>query len=112
MRSGALVLLLTLAFGAIAAEEPFSNRIVPVDPLLSRVSAADAAMTFYWPGASADGCGVCRLTGTVDGGTRQVLNYVVFRPYYTETPEEVAEVGRLCSAGCTQEEINREGEMR
>ena len=69
MRFGALVLLLALVSGAFAADEAFSNRIVPVDPLLSRVSATDAAMTFYWPGASADGCGVCRLSGTVDGGT-------------------------------------------
>ena len=29
-------------------------RIVPIDPLLANVSAADARMLFYWPGEDVD----------------------------------------------------------
>ena len=43
-------------------------RIVPIDPLLSRVDAADGRMRFYWPGDPACGRAVCTLAGWCDGG--------------------------------------------
>ena len=48
--------------------EKFPARIVPIDPLLAKVSAADARMLFYWPGDPAGGVGTCVLSGSVDGG--------------------------------------------
>ena len=43
-------------------------RIVPIDPLLAKVSAADAKMLFYWPGVEIDEKTPCTLVGAVDGG--------------------------------------------
>ena len=43
-------------------------RIVPIDPLLSRVSAATGEITFYWPGAPACGVESCTLKASADGG--------------------------------------------
>ena len=31
----------------------------------------------------------------LEPGSRQILNYVIFRPYYTETPEEAQEIADI-----------------
>jgi hypothetical protein len=43
------------------AREVLAARIVPVDPLLSNVSADDARLSFYWPDVATDGVSSCRL---------------------------------------------------
>ena len=42
-------------------------RIVPVEPLLDRVSAEKAELAFYWPGRPQGGVEACTLRGTVGG---------------------------------------------
>ena len=42
-------------------------RIVPIDPLLDRVSAAKGEMTFYWPGEPKCGVAACTLAASLDG---------------------------------------------
>ena len=51
--------------------KPFVTRIVPIDPLLSRVSAATGEIAFYWPGVPSCGVEACTLFATVDGGRGQ-----------------------------------------
>ena len=50
-----------------AAREQLAARIVPVDPLLSNVNAADARLTFYWPGVATGGVSSCRLVSRFKG---------------------------------------------
>ena len=47
------------------------TRIVPVDPLLAKVRAAQAKFTLYWPGEPACGVAACRMDGLVDGAVRR-----------------------------------------
>lgn len=51
---------------------PLPLRIVPIDPLLSKVSADDAQMLFYWPGEPECGVTACTLSATVDKGAVEV----------------------------------------
>lgn len=51
-----------------------------------RANSSEATLVFE--DRSADG-------RTVEPGTRQIVNYVVFRPYYCETPEEPQEIAEL-----------------
>ncbi len=45
---------------------PMPRRIVPIAPLLSKVSAEDAEMLFYWPGEPEGGVAACKLSAKVD----------------------------------------------
>ena len=47
---------------------PQPRRIVPIDPLLAKVDAADARMLFYWPGEPECGVAACALSAKVDAG--------------------------------------------
>ena len=47
---------------------PLVARIVPIDPLLSKVRTANAEMTFYWPGVPDCGVEACTLLASMDGG--------------------------------------------
>ena len=51
--------------------KPLVTRIVPIDPLLSKVRTATGEMTFYWPGEPACGVEACTLSATVDGEREQ-----------------------------------------
>ena len=51
---------------------PLPLRIVPIDPLLSKVAAADAQMLFYWPGEPEGGVAACTLSAKVDQGGNDV----------------------------------------
>jgi len=51
---------------------PLPLRIVPIDPLLSKVSAPDAQMLFYWPGEPEGGVAACTLSAKVDRGENVV----------------------------------------
>ena len=44
-------------------------RIVPIEPLLSRVCAKSGAFTFYWPGTPACDIQSCTLKASVDGAS-------------------------------------------
>ena len=46
-------------------------RIVPIDPLLAQVRAANAEMTFYWPGEPECGVAACTLLALLDGGSEK-----------------------------------------
>ena len=51
--------------------KPLIRRIVPIDPLLSKVDAAKAEITFYWPGEPECGVASCMLEASMDGGQAQ-----------------------------------------
>lgn len=51
--------------------KPLVRRIVPIDPLLSKVCAEKGELTFFWPGEPVGGVASCTLVATVDGGRRQ-----------------------------------------
>lgn len=57
----------------VAAWDAGENRprIVPVDPLLSRINADSARMTFYFPGAAPAGCGRRILRAELGGKTAE-----------------------------------------
>lgn len=54
-----------------ALVKPLVTRIVPIDPLLSKVRTATGEMMFYWPGEPACGVAACTLSATVDGEREQ-----------------------------------------
>ena len=46
---------------------PMPRRIVPIEPLLSKVEAENAEMLFYWPGEPECGVSACVLSAKIDG---------------------------------------------